>query len=361
MQIADGVLAVFPPPAFLATGSAGIDISEGSVKCVVLERRGDSVKLGSYSEAPLPQGVIEDGEMKAPEKVIETLRSVRLRQGVHYANACLPERKGYLYQAVVPGGESEFRSAIEFDLETHVPIPAKEVAFDFETVRTVEGGTAVSVTAYPKRIVDTYSRVFHEAGIVLRSLEAEPQSIARAVLSKNDRSSAVMIIDFGAHASRILIAEYGVVSLSSTVDVGGDALTASIVKSFGVSSEEAERMKSERGFLVNGKNADLVEAMLSTVSVIREEVVQHLSYWNSLSASALPRQPIQKIIVCGGGANLLGFPEYLEGVAGVPVSLANVWMNAFSLDDRIPPLPFGKSLEYAAALGLAERGQGTHA
>lgn len=359
MRLAHRVLSIFPPPVFLATGTAGVDISEGSVKCTVLERHGGASHLASYSETPLPLGAIVGGDIQLPEKITETLRSVRLRQGVRYANACLPERKGYLYQAIVPGAARELRSAIEFDLETHVPVPPKDVAFDFEVVRVVEGGTAVSVTAYPKHIVDAYARVFHDAGIVLRSLEAEPQSTARAVLSKKDRSGAVMVVDFGATATRIIIAEYGVVVFSATVDVGGDALTTSVAKFFNISVPEAENMKSERGFLINSKNTDLVEAMFTTVSVIRDEVMQNISYWNSLSSDALPRQKIQKIILSGGGANLLGFPEYLEGATGIPVALADVWANACSLDTYVPPVSFSKSLEYAAALGLAERG-GAH-
>jgi type IV pilus assembly protein PilM len=356
MSVSESVLSAFPAPVFLTAGSAGIDISEGSVKCVLLERHGSTSRLASYSETLLPLGTIVAGDIKLPGKIVETLRSVRLRQGIRSANACLPERSGYLYQAVVPGEARDFRLAIEFDLETHVPLSSEEVAFDFETVRPIEGGTVVSVTAYPKRVADAYVQAFRDAGISLRSLEAEPQSIARAVLTGEDRSSVVMIVDLGARATRVIVAEHGVVALSATVGVGGDALTASVAKFFNIPAPEAEAMKSARGFLVNSQNTDLVEAMLSTISVIREEVMQHFSYWNSLSSGAVPHQRIARIILSGGGANLLGLPEYLEGASGAPVSLANVWANACSLDAYIPPLPFGASLAYAAALGLAERG-----
>lgn len=356
MSIAESVLAVFPPPSVLATGPAGIDITDGSVKCAVLAPRGSGARLSAYADTPLSAGAVIDGGIEIPERVVEVLRSIRLRQGIRSAAACLPEEKCFLYQALVPGNPAELRSAIEFDLETHVPLAPAEVAFDFEPMRSVEGGTVVSVTAYAKRIVDAYVSVFREAGITLSALEAEPQSIARAVLSAADRSRAVMVLDIGAHTTRIIIAEDGIVASTATISVGGDTFTAAISKFFNVSLSDAEKLRNERGFLVSSKNTEAVEAMITAVSVIRDETLKHLSYWDGLSADALPRKKVERIILSGGGANLSGLPEHLEGAAGIPVSLANAWANAGSLDSYVPPMPFQESLRYTAALGLAERG-----
>src|SRR6185295_8030819 len=162
----------------------------------------------------------------------------------------------------------------------------------------------------------------------------------------------VMIIDFGRHTTRVAIAENGVVAFTATLDIGGDALTAAVVKLFNVPIEEAEKIKNERGFLMSKENRDLIEALGTTVSIVKDEVAKHLLYWNSPSATDLPRKPVTKVILCGGNANLLGFPEYLESAINLPVSLANVWGNAFSLDTYVPPMPLVSSLKYATAIGL---------
>ncbi|MDO8523793.1 MAG: type IV pilus assembly protein PilM [bacterium] len=356
MRLEDSVLSVFPPPSFVAMPAAGIDISQGSVKCVVLRQRGMVSELASYLEIPVPEGAIVNGDIEVPERIVEILRSIRLRLGVHYANASLSERKSYLYQAIVPGRAKDLRSAVESDLEAHVPLPPGEVLFDFEPIRETGEGTAVSVTAYARRIVEGYMRMFKSAGIMLRMLEAESQSLVRATLSEADASAPVMIVDFGKHTTRIAIAENGVVAFTATLDVGGDSLTAAVMKLFSVPEPEAEKIKNERGFLMNKENKDLIEALMTTVSVVKDEVAKHLSYWNNPAADDPPRKNVEKIIVCGGNANLRGFPEYLEGAVGLPVSVANVWVRAFSLDAYVPPMPFSESLEYATAIGLAERG-----
>lgn len=357
MPLTDTLFSIFPPPASLAGLSAGVDISSGSVKCLVLSGAGSHTILKSYSEIPLPEGAVIGGDIEDPDKVVDILRTVRLRSGVREAHASLPEKKAYLYQVLIPGKGTNLRAGVEFDFETHVPLPPGEAFFDFEVVRRVEAGTIVSVTAYARRIVSMYQDVFARAGITLTSLEVESQALARAVVGPHDRNGVVMLIDFGRKTTRIAIVEHGVVSFTATVDVGGEALTNAVIKHFNVPDAEAENIKNDKGFLMSKDNKDLVEALMSTVSVVKDEVVRHVSYWNTPPADEFAHKPITKVIVCGGNANLRGFPEYLEGEIGLPVAVADTWINGLNLNRYVPPMHFTESLEYATAIGLALRGQ----
>lgn len=363
MSLRETVLSVFPPPVILSMPAAGVDISQGSVKCVFLSEGHSGIELQSYTETPLAPGIVIEGDIMSRDKIIEVLRSYRLRFGIKYANACMPERKAYLYQTILPGNPTdirEMRKAVEFDFEAHVPLPPNEAVFDFEPIRKVESGLVVGVTAYAKRMVNEYASVFNSAGITLRALEVESQALARAVLGAHDAAHAVMIIDFGKNTTRIAIADGGVVSFTATLDVGGGALTSAVMKQFNVSESDAEKIKNERGFLMNAGNKNLVETLMTTTSVLKDEAAKQLAYWNSTLADGLPRRAVEKVVVCGGNANLRGFPEYLEGFLNVPVVVANVWGNAFSLDEYIPSMPFQQSLEYATAIGLAIRGSLKH-
>ncbi len=358
MALPGALLSVFPPPKFLSASAGGIDISSGSVKCVLLNGYGPSITLKSYGETPLPDGVIVGGDIEERDKLVEVLRSFRLRYGIRDAHACLPEKKAYLYKVLVPE-KGNLRAGVEFDFESHVPLPPGEAIFDYEVVRRTDEGTIVAVTAYAKRIVTQYASAFQEAGIKLRSLEVEAQALARAVVTPEDKRRVVMMMDFGKKTTRITVAEYGVVVFTATLEIGGDTLTTAVMKLLNIPEKEAEEAKNNRGFIMSADNKNLVDALMSTVSVVKDEVLKHLSYWNNPPADDMPRKPIEKVIICGGNANLRGFPEYLEGSINIPVSIANVWSNAFSLDEYIPHMQFSESLEYATAVGLAIRGAGT--
>ncbi|MES2134698.1 MAG: pilus assembly protein PilM [Patescibacteria group bacterium] len=356
MSFQKRILAMFPPPSVIAMPAAGVDISSNSIKCVSLKSTALGLEVRTCEETPLQKDIVVEGEIEQPEKVIDVLRSYRLRHHVRNAMASIPEQKAYLYQALIPENVTNLRAGVESGLEAHVPLPPGEVLFDFEIVRRIQAGTIVSVTAYAKRMIEEYSSVFRSAGVILRAIEVESQALARSVLRAEDLSRTIMIIDLGRYSTRIAIADAGVVSFTASVDMGSEALTGVIMKKFSISGVDAEKMKNEKGFVMSTQNADLVETLMTTVSVMKDEIVKHFSYWNAPSADDVTRLPVEKVILSGGGTNLRGIAEYLETFLNVPVTIADVWTNAFPLDSYVPPMEFSESLEYATAIGLALRG-----
>ena len=287
--------------------------------------------------------------------MVDVLRSLRLKQRVHSAVASLSERKAYLYQIMVSHDQKDLQDAVEFDLEAHVPLPPGETLFDYQVVRTSPQGTVVAVTAFARRVVETYERVFKAAGIVLRGLEIESHAMVRAALSTKDKARVVMIVDMGKRSTRIAVADHGALSYTATVDFGGDMLTTALMKRFNLEVGPAEEMKNARGFLLGAENKDVVEAVASSISILRDELVRHVAYWNNPSVESVPRDPVERIVIAGGNANMLGLAEYLSGALYLPVVVADVWQNVFSLDEYVPTMSFNESLEYAPAIGLAKK------
>ena len=356
MNVRQRIVSSFAPPAYLTMPAAGVDIGAGSVKSMLFAQHFGECTVRSYNKNELAEGIIVDGEIEKHAELVAVLRAVRLRERIHFAHASVPEKKAYLYQILVPEeGKADLRAAVEFSLESHVPIPAKDAHFDFEIVREVPEGTVLSVTVYAKRLVESYQKAFADAGIGLLSLEMESQAMGRAVVHDDDRDHVMMAIDFGRQTTRFTVYDHGVAGYAATVEVGGDSLTSAAMKHFGVTAEEAEVIKNEKGFLHGEDNRELYEAMMTTVSVLKDEIYQNVSYWNNSSDEGVPRTPIERMVLVGGNANLKGLPEYLSRALDLPVRTASVWDNAFSLDRYIPEIPRNHSLEYATTIGLALR------
>src|SRR3954468_3536684 len=82
----------FPVPKLLVPPAAGIDISDASVKWLVLERPDQGLRVGSYGEVPLQAGVVVSGTVKNVDALAATLRQVRSHMGhVRAAHSALPE------------------------------------------------------------------------------------------------------------------------------------------------------------------------------------------------------------------------------------------------------------------------------
>ena len=333
--------------------AAGVDISSGSVKCMQFTHAKGHLTVGGYAQVPLQEGTFVDGDIEKPEIITDVLRSLRLKQRIRYAVASLSERKAYLYQIIVPEGQKNLREAVEFDLEAHVPLPPAETYFDYEVVRPISGGTVVAVAAFARRVIESYEKVFAAAGVTLRALEIESHALVRAALSGEDHKRVVMVVDMGKRSTRIAVSDHGAVSYTATVDFGGDMLTTALMKRFSIEAPAAEEMKNARGFLMGKDNIEVVEAVASSISILRDELVRHLAYWNNPGDDDVPRDVVERVVIAGGNANMLGLSEYLSGALGLPVIVADVWQNAFSLNEYVPHMPINESLEYAPAIGLA--------
>jgi len=343
------------PPRYLAMPSAGIDVSTSGVKIVTFRETLHGLELEHFAEERLPSGTITGGEISDRERLIDGLKTLARRYHIHTANITLPEARGYLFEAEVTSTEpQQQRIELERHLAEYVPLPAAEVTYDFVPLATEEGKTQLVGVGYARRVVEASLSAFEEAGITVRAIEGEMFSVARAVRPHGDQET-VLIIDIGKTTTKLLVASRRLPRFATTLDVGGHALTLAVQKHFGVTEEEAKRVKAEQGLRVGKENEEYLSAMLSTVSVIREEISRRLEYWQSRTPVESFHEPVSRAILVGGNATVRGLPEYLESALKIPVELGNVFTNMARPDDWLPSLDYTESLAYATAIGLALR------
>ncbi len=344
----------FPTPSFLSASSLGLDISDASLKFVGLVATRHGIKMNRYGERKIPTGIIESGKIKDAKRLEEVLSALRKEEGVHFVRVSLPEEQVYSYQLrLEKAGLEHVRESIELTLEEHIPIPAQDSIFDYEIFAEDKDYLELQVSAIPKNIIETYLSVFQNSLISVQSFELEAQAIARAVIPRGD-TDTYMIVDFGQTRSGIFIVSRGVVVFTSTLEVGGLMLTNMIEKNFKVSFEEAEKMKRKYGLERNTDNKEIFSVLLSSVSVLRDEIEKHFLYWHThKDDEGKDRRAIKKIILCGGDSNLIGLSEYIAVSMKTKVEMGNVWTNVTDTSKYIPEIDFNKSLSLAAALGLA--------
>jgi type IV pilus assembly protein PilM len=320
----------FAPPDYIALPTAGIDISASGIKTVMLKEHLHGLEVDGLSEEHLAPGVIQNGEIADHITLAKTLTVVASRHNIKRANITLPEARGYLFEADVNGTHKrEWRTGVEQHLDEYVPLPPTEVAFDIAPLIT-KGDTAHVVgIGYARRVADAAIQVFEDAGIEVRSIESETFALPRAIISHGD-SETVMVVDIGKTTTKLLVISRRLPRFATTLEIGGHALTLAVQKYFGVTEEEAKLVKAEKGLVADADNAEYQAAMLTTMSVIREEIVRRLDYWQSRAGQITAHAPVTRAILVGGNATLRGLPEYLAASLKIPVELGDVFRNLAS-------------------------------
>jgi type IV pilus assembly protein PilM len=213
-----------------------------------------------------------------------------------------------------------------------------------------------AVSVYPQEVVAEYVAVAEEAGLMPLSFEIEGGAASRATVSDNAQET-VMLIDLGKAGAGVSIVNGCSLAFTSTLEVTGDDLTRAISRNLNVSYAQAETLKKEKGFVKRPESEDVFNALLGTVSALRDEVVKHFAYWQVHSAKEYSfAKPIRRVLLVGGNANLRGLREYLSAALDVPVERGNVWVNVAPFEEYIPPISRVESYRYATAIGLALRG-----
>lgn len=357
----------FPPPRFLELPAVGLDISDHSIRYIELMPKKDGFRLVRFAHKRLPDAVFKNGEIRDLPGLQSALSEFQREHDIDFIHASLPEEKAYLYKTnVATTDPSEMRSAIEFSLEENVPLSPTEAVFDFHVLEQHEGNSAdthASVTVLPQTVINQYMDLFKEAHLEPLSFEIEAQSIARAVVPQNNKDT-VMVVDFGAQRAGISVVTCGVVTFTSTIDIGGQTLTQIIEKHFNVSHAEAEKIKIERGFVKSKNNAKLFELLLTTLAAFKDEIHKHQAYWDDRVRHNSTHEgdgKIKRIILCGRDSSLPGLANYIAINATVPVSVADVWVNTFDTSEYIPPISAKEALGFATAIGLALKGYRRHA
>ncbi|MDO8474158.1 MAG: type IV pilus assembly protein PilM [bacterium] len=348
----------------------GLDISDLSVKVAQLKRGKGGFFLSSFGEFQIPVGVIEHGQIKKEKELTEILKGVRTQvQGekikTPYVIASLPEEQAFLQIIQLPRmSKEDLESAVRFEAENYVPYSLDTMEIDFEQVVPVVdhlNHADVLLAALPKATVSSYVAVLKEADFIPLALEIESSAVTRALIQQETAPVPILVVDLGAtRTSFIVFAGYSL-RFTASIAVSSSRFTQSIAEFLHIGFQEAESLKIQYGLedQTSASGKKVFEALVPPLTDLIEQIKKHINYYESHAGHEHLQRPIstiQKIILCGGGANLKGIAQFLVGELQKEVSIGNPWVNILPTSlKELPPLSFAESLRYTTAFGLALR------
>lgn len=343
---------IFPIPKYLELSSVGLDISDRSIRVLGFIDTQHGLEVFTYGKEFIEEGILFQGKITNVDLFKKVLLKIKSQYNFKFVNVSLSEEQVYLFNLELPKMDpSEIRTSIELQIEDHILISSADSYMDYNIISETPKTYLIQVAVIPSEIIDQYFLIFDELGIVPVSFELESQAIARSVVAKNDNDT-YMVIDYGSSRTGISFVQNGIVAYATTVAIGGVDQTEKIKKELGLTYDQAEQLKKDDGLLV--QDSEAYKIILSTVSMLRDEMYKHFVYWNShKDEMGIEHLPVSKILLCGGTSNLPGLVDYLATSMQTPVELANVWVNVSDFSKYVPPINKDESMGYATAIGLA--------
>jgi type IV pilus assembly protein PilM len=338
----------------------GVDIGTTSIKVVELKRVGQFAQLTnyalleSYGHFERPNNVIQANALKISVKETAALLKLLLKR-VQFvtdaAAASVPSFASFVTMIEMPQmDKAETERAMSFQVKQNIPLPLSEVAVDWMKVgeRQDEDGFTkqqILVIAIPNETIARYREIFRGAGLALRALEVENLAFVRATVG-ND-ATPTLIVDIGARSTNVSVIDQGFLKHNTQIDYAGDTLTQAIVKGLGISYRRAEDLKKQRGIIGGNGEYELSTLQMPFADVILQEVRKVKDAFEGNFGVR-----VQRVLLIGGGANLIGLDALAEERLGVPTVLGNGLLYV-QTSPELSVVAKELGTRFATAIGLA--------
>ena len=358
MNLRKNFFRFFPPPNYLLQPAVGLDISDRSIKFLKFGLRKGDIFLDKFGEKEIPAGIIEDGKIKGKKELISVLSKWRKESSLDRVIVSLPEDQAFVFKMKVPEAASgHIRENIELHLEEYIPLLPTETTFDYEIISTPtqgENNYLINVSAFPRKMVEDYYEVLSSAGFQILAFEIEAQSLTRTFVLSNTNEN-LMLVDIGGYRTNFaLVSGNRVVFTSNISNIGGRIMENTIAKSLNISIDKARKIKNQKGLIRSEDNMEVFYSIIPFVSSLKDEIRKIADYWGKNNKENGGQ--VDKVILCGGHANLIGLDEYLSSGLNIPIEVGDPWLNINFSPDNFPNLEIDKALRYGTAIGLALRG-----
>jgi type IV pilus assembly protein PilM len=336
----------------------GLDIGSRSIKAaeIIETKRGRTLKR--FGIVDLPQGAIEEGSINDPETVAESIRQLFKSYSIKENNVAV-SIGGYSVIVkkinVQTMAEQQLQETIHFEAEQYIPFDISDVNLDFQILgenETNPGQMSVFLVAAKKEMVNDYINLVNLAGLNPCIVDVEAFALQNTFEANYDiQNDNIALIDIGASKTSLNILKGSSSVFMRDVSLGCGQINQKIMSLIDCTFEEAEQLK--HGDQPDRLTPDDLKGIISTVvSDWCTEIRRALDFFYS----TYPEDQIKKIILSGGGANIVEFRQLLAAEASAEVETINPFKN-FNVDAKSFDNSFIRQIapQAAISMGLAMR------
>lgn len=348
----------------MATSVVGIDIGSRSLRAVEVS---DAAKAKPtvlrYFEVPLPEGAVSRGEVMEPNTVAHALKELWSKGGFKSKDVVLGvgNQRVLARDLTVPKMSlKQIRESLPFEVQEMLPVPVAEALLDFYPISESmgENGPTVSglLIAAVKEAVLGNVKATQLAGLTTVDVDLIPFALSRVLISRPRIEGTIALIDVGANTTSVVIATDGVPQFVRIIPTGSDDLTQALSNGLEVDAGQAEHIKRTLGLATQVTSADENQAV-EIIYEVSNEQLSSLRNTINYFVNTRPGASVRQIVLSGGGAYLLGFPEALAEITRIPVAAGDPFSTvaiAKSLDvEHLKRSASGLTVALGLALGSA--------
>ena len=342
---------------FQSKSIVGLDIGSSAIKIIELHPSAGGYKMTGFGYAPLPPEAIVQGSFMNSPAISNAIREACDNGGIKGREVATSVSGHALIVKKISlpiQSREELDESIRWEAEQYIPFDINEVNIDHQVLQeaTPDGQMDVLLVAAKKDLIDDYLSVVADAGMNIAIMDVDAFAVGNMYdfNYQPGTEGAVALVDIGASVINISVIAGSVPVFIRDITSGGNQYSEEIQKTLNVSFEEAERIKV--GDTAGGVSTDVIpqeveEAMRDVSDTLLGEIQRSLDFYRATASST---RSIEKLVLCGGSAQVPGLVSLFQERVDIPVEIAN----PFALIDVASEVSNQERVrELAPALGVA--------
>jgi type IV pilus assembly protein PilM len=304
----------------MARTRIGLDIGSTAARAAEIAGPLEAPVLVRAAQVPVAPGAVENGEVRNPESVAETLRELWRRGGFKSRQVIMGvgNQRVVVREVALPWlPEKELRDSLPYQVQEFIPISVEDAVLDYDPLDEFETDgrrmLRVLLVAAQRAMVNALVQTAEAAKLEPVGIDLLPFALVRAVGTTEGGMELEVpgdeaVIDVGADVTNICVHDHGVPRFVRILPSGGSDITLAVARALGTSDEDAERLK--RGETIAGGPApdDVRRIALGRAASFVDEIRSSLEFY----AAQSPGARVGRVLVTGGGSKLPGFTDLLR-------------------------------------------------
>lgn len=307
----------------------GLDITTSSIKLIELSQNGKHWRVESYAAEPTPANAINEKNIVDSQAVGDAIRRAVKRSGSKTRDVAIAISGDAAITKVIqmPASlnERDLEGQVEIQADQYIPFPMEEVSFDYEIQGANDADPDmldVLLVATRTDNVDQRQAAVEAAGLIAKVVDVEAFALENACqllthqVPNSGIGQALAVVDIGASSTTFSVLEDMRVIYTRDFAFGGQQLTEEIMRTYGLSMEDAGRAKKEGG-LPSNYQPEVLDPFIDDMT---QQVSRSLQFY---LASGGGREQPDLILVCGGCANIPGIADVISSRVGIPTEIGD--------------------------------------
>lgn len=308
-------------------GLVGLDITATSVKLLELKSTRKGFSVISYTVEPLPANAVNEKNLQDVEAVGEAIRRAVKRAGTRTKACAVAVPSAMVITKVIQMDndlkDHEMDAQIQLEADQYIPYSPDEVNLDFQVIGPSEhadGMVDVLLAASRSENIEDRAAAAEIGGLDVKIVDVEPYTMEGAYqlvkhqVADEGIDKTVAILDIGASMTSLCVLRDQKLIYTREQPFGGKQLTEEIMRRYGLSFEDAGRVKRAGGLPDNYDP--------EVLTPFRDLIVQQVNRFLQFFFSADKNDYVDQIVLAGGCTGISGIDKLIEQRIGTPSTIA---------------------------------------